>query len=398
MSNSNYLFFITGSIAAFKAAQVISRLVKEGHRVRCVATPSALKFVGAATFEGLTGEPVLSDLWEAGRAMDHIQLSRWADIGVVCPASANSIAQMALGLAPDVVSAALLAWPKGKPLHVFPAMNSEMLDAPATQGHLKTLSERGILVAATASGSLACGETGRGRLLEPDEIYTRIQRSAAPARKILITGGATREQIDGIRFISNVSTGQTAAQLCEHFSSEGWDVTYVHGAQAAKPSRKTRDLEFADVASLDDLLRRELSSFKYDAVIQAAAVSDYTVDRINGESRKTGGKISSAEALDLRLKPCAKVLPNLREYSSNKDIRVIGFKLLHNATLNELEAAADKVLRSGADAVVANDWAQLNADRGAHAGFLWTGLRQEFSGVPQMAQLISNFLSVKEGL
>src|SRR3989344_1952570 len=137
MSKSKIVFFLSGSIAAFKACQVISRLVQEGCEVQTVATPSALKFIGPATLEGLTGKPVLTDLWEDSRAMDHIHLSRWADFGILCPASANTLARMAHGLGDDLVSAMILAWPKNKPLHVFPAMNHEMFSHPATQENLK---------------------------------------------------------------------------------------------------------------------------------------------------------------------------------------------------------------------------------------------------------------------
>lgn len=413
MSNSKYLFFITGSIAAFKAAQVVSRLVKDGHEVKCVATASALKFVGAATFEGLTGQPVLTDLWEPGRAMDHIQLSRWADAGVVCPASANTVAQMALGLAPDVVSSALLAWPNGKPLFVFPAMNTAMLLAQPTQQHLQTLSSRGVRVAPTGSGSLACGEVGEGRILEPEDILaiicglpegglTRTASAAEAGRvknRVLITGGATREKIDGVRFISNVSTGRTAAMLCDHFTAQGWSVTYVHGEQTARALAKVNEIEFTDVESLNATLQRELGREDYAGVIHAAAVSDFTVDRINGEIRGSGGKIQSGGGLELSLKPTAKILPNLKEYSRNKNIRVIGFKLLHDASAAELRSAAGKVLESGADAVVANDWVRLNENRGAHPGFVLSqdGARG-FTGVPQLASLLNEILSTKDGL
>ena len=409
MLKSKFLFFITGSIAAFKAAQVVSRLVQDGHEVQCLATASALRFIGAATFEGLTGKKVLSDLWESGRAMDHIHLSRWADAGVVCPASANTIAQMALGLTSDVVSATLLAWPQGKPLFVFPAMNLAMLSAQATQRHLQTLRERGVQVALTGSGALACGETGEGRLLEPDEILAMITQGSPLKQKILITGGATRESIDGIRFISNVSTGRTAAELCDRLSTLGWNVTYLHGQQARQPGSSVYKLNFSDFNSLNQQLRDELSRESYHAVIHCAAVSDFAVATVNGAAPGSSEKLKSGGELALMLKPTVKILPNLKEYSRDKNIRVVGFKLTLNATEEEQTRAASAILGGGVDAVVGNDWAQVSGgvdavagtlrsqvggDRSRHPGFvLANGMRREFDTVEQLALILNHFFT-----
>ncbi|NJL24023.1 MAG: hypothetical protein HC902_01765 [Calothrix sp. SM1_5_4] len=138
---------MSGSIAAFKACQVISRLTQEGSDVQVIATDSLSRFIGPATLEGLTGRKPLVDLWEGGHAMDHIHLTRWADAAVLCPASANTLARLAHGLADDMVSATALAWPiADKPFHIFPAMNTQMLRAPATQANLRLLSERGFRI------------------------------------------------------------------------------------------------------------------------------------------------------------------------------------------------------------------------------------------------------------
>src|SRR4051812_6287817 len=196
------LFLMSGSIAAFKTCQVISKLVQDGNEVQIAATESTFEFVGRMTLEGLTGKKVLSDLWESGHAMDHIFLTRWADMAMLCPATANTLARLAGGFADDLVSAMTLAWPGDKPYFIFPAMNHQMLQAPVTQVNLQTLMSRGFRVAPTQSGSLACGEDGPGRMLEAEEILRRIR--VKPLGEVLITGGATREPIDGIRFISNV--------------------------------------------------------------------------------------------------------------------------------------------------------------------------------------------------
>lgn len=392
MSKDKVLFFLSGSISAYKACFVISRLMQDGCEVQTVATPSALKFVGAATLEGLTGKPVLSDLWEEGRAMDHIHLSRWADYGVLCPASANTIAKIATGVADDLPSALILGWPKNKPLHVFPAMNPMMLAAAPTQENLRRIAERGFTVHPTGKGNLACGEEGAGRLLEPEEILARL--SSKTTGKVLITAGGTREQIDGIRYISNVSTGQTGAALADEFSARGWDVTYLHGIGARLPESRVRRLEFSDFKNLDAQLRDELRKEKYQVVVHAAAVSDYSVARVNNLPPSLELKLGSDSDLNLEFKRNFKILPRLKEYSVNKDIFVVGFKLTLNASADNLENAARGVLSEQVDAVVANDWSVVNSDRSKHPGVLFTRANSErFNDLAALSQLIQNITS-----
>ncbi len=400
MSRSRILFFLSGSIAAFKACQVISRLVQDGNEVQTIATPGALKFIGAATLEGLTGKPVLSDLWENGRAMEHIHLSRWADFGVLCPASANTVAKLAHGMADDLACALALGWPKGKPFHVFPAMNTEMLSNAATQANLRVLSERGFRVHGTQSGNLACGEEGAGRLLEPERILELLK---TPARgKILITSGATREPIDGIRFISNVSTGQTGATLADRLSASGWDVTYLHGEGAMRPKSPVNVRAFGDFQSLDEALREELQKNSYRAVVHAAAVSDYGIDKVNGASPREGAKLanvklSSEDGLAIELKKNHKILPRLKEYSKNKEIKVIGFKLTLNSDEDETARIARELLKGGVDAVVANDWSKVRADRAKHPGELVTArARLGFTDLDELARELHILIANKE--
>jgi phosphopantothenoylcysteine decarboxylase/phosphopantothenate--cysteine ligase len=338
---------------------VISRLVQEGHEVQVVVTPSTFQFIGAAQLEGLSGKKVLSALWENGRAMDHIHLSRWADFGILCPASANLIARLAAGMSDDLVSATLLAWPSGKPLHIFPAMNHQMWSAAVTQENLSKLAERGMTVAPTQNGSLACGEEGFGRMLEVDDIIQRVL--TPPLGKILITGGATREPIDGIRFISNVSSGRTAASLAQNLENRGWQVTYLSGEGAAQAQNVQRSVTFSSFSDLDEQLRRELGAEDYSAIIHCAAVSDYSI-----AAPSMHAKLATREELTLKLKANFKILPRLREYSRNKKIQVIGFKLTHNASEQETLAAAHSLLGANVDLIVANDWSQVSARPDRH--------------------------------
>lgn len=388
MSNSKILFMMSGSIAAFKACQVISKLVQAGHQVQVAATASTFNFVGAATLEGLTGRKVLSDIWENGHAMEHIHLTRWADIALLCPASAHTIARLANGLADDLVSAMALAWPSNKPVWVFPAMNHQMLAAAATRENLAKLRARGFLIGPTESGSLACGEEGEGRLLEPDQIIKLLKRETRG--RIMVTAGATREPIDGIRFISNVSTGQTAADLTDALAGLGWQVTYMHGAGAKLPSRAERIQSFGDFKNLEETLRAALSEHPYDAIIHCAAVSDYSV-----ENPSLGIKLNSQGELDLKLKPNHKILPRLKEYSANKNLRVIGFKLTLNASEKETLAVARGLLNTNVDAVVANDWAGVQKDRSdqRHPGVLVsTGAERRFERLPELAAMVDELI------
>jgi phosphopantothenoylcysteine decarboxylase len=175
MSQGNVLFLLTGSIACYKACAVISQLKQAGVAVQTVATPSALRFVGQATLEGLSGRSVFTDLWEEGRALDHIELARQADLALVCPATANTINRMATGLSDDPVGALFLAWELDqKPWWIAPAMNHRMWEHPATVASLAKLRDWGITVLDPVEGAHACGEEGYGRLPEPEDITAKV--------------------------------------------------------------------------------------------------------------------------------------------------------------------------------------------------------------------------------
>jgi phosphopantothenoylcysteine decarboxylase len=173
---SKILVQLTGSIAAYKACHLISRLVQAGHEVKTVATPGALQFVGKATLEGLSGHPVFSDIYEERRMMDHIHLAKWADLAIVVPATANTLNRLSQGLANDVIGTLFLAWDLKKPYLVAPAMNQQMMDHPSTKDALVKLAGWGLHVLPSGDGHQACGDTGLGRLLEPEQIFSIIQK------------------------------------------------------------------------------------------------------------------------------------------------------------------------------------------------------------------------------
>ncbi len=169
------LFLLSGSISCYKACFAISKLVQAGYEVRTAATPAALQFVGNATLEGLTTKAVFSDLWAPGEAMDHIDLARWADLAILAPGTANTINRLAAGLADDPVGTLFLAWElKKKPWWIAPAMNTVMWEHPITQDSIKKLGGLGVRILPTGTGQLACGETGAGRLLEPEQLVAEV--------------------------------------------------------------------------------------------------------------------------------------------------------------------------------------------------------------------------------
>ena len=174
-SQHKVLFMLTGSIACYKACNLLSQLVQSKIEVQTVVTQDALSFIGKSTLEGLSGKPVLNDIYQPGHQMDHIGLARWADLILICPATANTINKLACGIADDFVSAIALANNFIKPLWIAPAMNTQMYLHPATQKSLKLLKEWGTTVFESPSGNLACGENGEGRLIEPTALYEQIK-------------------------------------------------------------------------------------------------------------------------------------------------------------------------------------------------------------------------------
>jgi phosphopantothenoylcysteine decarboxylase / phosphopantothenate---cysteine ligase len=380
-SRPHVLFQLSGSIAAYKAAHVISRLVQAGCDVQTVATDGALRFLGPATLEGLSGRAVATETFEAGSQMDHIHLVRWADVIVLCPATANTINRLAAGVADDLVGTMFLAHDFTKPYVVVPAMNAAMYAHPATTASLDRLRRWGIEVLEPDAGSLACGEIGPGRLTEPDVILARLLELVvtppAPARelRVLVTAGGTKAPIDGVRAITNTSTGSTGAAIADHLARRRHDVTLLHAANAVIPSSDaiTRH-PFVTFSDLDSLLRTTLAAERFDAVIHLAAVSDYDVDHVvvDGEPRPADptGKLDSGAAMAVHLRKNPKLLPQLKELAGSDRLVVVGFKLTNGATADE-RFAAIKAVSSGTDLVVHNDVTEMTADR--HPATIYRG-------------------------
>ena len=385
---------LSGSIAAYKACNVISDLVQNACEVQVVCTPSARHFVGDATLEGLTGRRVLYDIHEPGAMMEHIHLAEWCDLAVLCPASAHTINSLSLGLADSLVGALFLALPKTTSFLLAPAMNSKMLKHPATEKSLSVLQGWGVEILETGTGQLACGEVGAGRLLEPDELLFRIlQKLKAPASKgrILITAGGTREAIDGVRSICNTSTGATGVALAEHFIASGYEVTFLHGEGSLVPQSRCNLLKFSSCADLEQALRLCLEKYEYLAVVHAAAVSDYTVEsiEISGQEQQASSslKLSSKTAPTLRLKPTTKILPKIKDFAGSSSPCVIGFKLTCGASEEEKEEQVARLLSSGTvDWVVQNDLDSISQDTHLCKIYESSGLKAECRTKSELAK------------
>jgi phosphopantothenoylcysteine decarboxylase/phosphopantothenate--cysteine ligase len=272
------LLGVTGGIAAYKSAELVRRLREQGAEVQVVMTEGAQHFVGAATFQALSGRSVRSNLWDpaAEAAMGHIELARWADRIVVAPASADFLARLAHGLANDLLTTLCLA--TDAPISVAPAMNRLMWSNPATQANVATLRSRGVTIIGPAEGEQACGETGLGRMVEPADILAALTvREASPGplagRKVVVTAGPTRERIDPVRFITNRSSGKMGYAVAEALREAGADVVIVSGPVSVATPAGVRRVDVETAEQMMDAVRAELPGT--DIFIAAAAVSDY---------------------------------------------------------------------------------------------------------------------------
>jgi phosphopantothenoylcysteine decarboxylase / phosphopantothenate---cysteine ligase len=357
---SNILFILSGSIACYKACDAISRLVQRGHRVRTVATESALRFVGTATLEGLSGEPVGTELFAAGAALDHIALTRWADVTLLCPATANTLNRTSAGLGDDLAGALLLAHDWKKPLLIAPAMNPAMWSHPATVGSVETLRRWGARFIAPATGRTACGEVGEGRLAEPEDIAAALESALSKperALRVLITSGGTVEPIDGVRVIANTSTGETGALIADHFARRGHVAVLLRARNARRPTAGVREEVFVTFEDLRDSLDRLLANEEVNGVQQAPGAA----------------KLRSEVAPVLRLRRNPKGLDALRRHSRNRAVRIVAFKLTREATPEQVRAAVRPLLASGAaDLVVHNDLAAQSSG-GPFPADIWVG-------------------------
>lgn len=345
LTGKTILLGVSGSIAAYKAAALASRLVQAGCRVHVLLTGAAQHFVGPLTFRSLTGNPVFQDVMQLlpdGR-MAHIALAEEADALLVAPATAHTIARLALGLADEPVSATALV--SRAPLLIAPAMETGMWTHPATQENLQRLKERGAVVVPPSQGRLASGKEGRGRMAEPEQIVDTLRWVLArqgdlAGRKVVITGGPTREYLDPLRFITNPSSGQTGYALAQAARDRGAHVTHVTSTLSEPELVGVDRATFETAEELSRALAEALPGA--DVLIMAAAVGDFRPARPEDQKVKRG-----SGGWTLRLEPTQDLVAGVRQDRLVK----VGFAA---ETEDLVESARRKLEEKGLQLIVAN--------------------------------------------
>ncbi len=363
---SRILLGVSGGIAAYKALELVRLATGAGHSVRVVQTPASRRFVGAASFQALTGAPVLLSEFErdpargsypgqplpAHEPLSHLELVAGAEVYVIAPASANTIAKLAAGLADNLLSSCALA--ADCPLVIAPAMNNRMYEHPATRANLRTLRERGASIVDPDSGRLASvGEHGIGRLAEPARILQACEAALAGGAdgswsglKVLVTAGGTREPIDSVRFVGNNSSGRMGLALARVARARGAEVTVIAANVALEPPQDVIWREVATAAELQLACDEEFPAC--DVLLMTAAVADFR------PSAQAEGKLKKAgrEHLELELEPTPDVIAALAQ-RRRADQTLVGFAAEHGS--QAIELGRSKLARKGLDAVVVND-------------------------------------------
>ncbi len=346
LTNKRVVLGVTGSVAAYKAGEVIRELQRAGAEVRVVMTRGAEAFVAPLTFQALSGHPVHRELLDPGAeaAMGHIALARWADCILVAPASADFLARLAAGRADDLLTAVCLA--RGVPLALAPAMNARMWEDAATRANVQTLRNRGVLFLGPEEGDQACGEEGPGRLLDPVVLAARLgelfEVGSLQGRRVLVTAGPTREPLDPVRFFSNRSSGRMGFAVAAAAAEAGARVTLVAGPVALEsPDR----VERVDVTTAEEMLAA-VSRFapEADVFISAAAVADYRPREVRpGKIKRTG------ESLTVELVPNPDILATVK--SRWPQVFCVGFA----AETGDLDRhARAKLAAKGVELIAAN--------------------------------------------
>ena len=284
---------VTGGIAAYKSAALVSRLRHAGATVHVIMTRNATEFVAPLTFQTLSANPVVTDTFQTPETwnVEHVALAQRAEIFVIAPATANIMAKMAAGIADDMLSTTVLA--TKAPVLLAPAMNTGMWTAPATQHNREVLRQRGVLFVGPDSGMLACGDNGAGRMSEPDEIFEAVchilnRKQDLAGRKVLITAGATRERMDPVRYLTNDSSGKMGFALAEAARDRGADVTLVYGSVSVPVPGGVRTIHIESAMELYETMIREAP--EHQIVIQTAAVADYRFENKQETKVKRKGK------------------------------------------------------------------------------------------------------------
>jgi len=360
LKGKHIILGVTGSIAAYKAAILVRLLVKEGAEVKVIMTPLAKEFITPLTLATLSKNPILVDFFnpENGDWNSHVDLGLWADLYIIAPATANSIAKMANGVADNLLLTTYLS--AKCPIMVAPAMDLDMFNHEATQKNINTLRGYGNIIIEPATGELASGLSGKGRMEDPECILNSIinfftKNERFFGYKVLVTSGPTFEPIDPVRFIGNYSSGKMGSSIAESFAYQGAQVFFITGPAKVLPSHK--NIEIISVKTADEMYNAAVNAFPtVNIAIMAAAVADYTTSEISSSKMKR-----TSEDLTIKLKPTKDIAASLGNVKS-KDQILIGFAL---ETDKEFENASKKLASKNLDFIVLNS---LN-DSGAGFGY-----------------------------
>lgn len=349
LENKTVILGVSGGIAAYKSASLASMLVKAGAKVHVLMTEHACKFIHPITFETLTGNKAIVDTFDRNfqYSVEHVELAKKADVFIIAPATANVIAKVAHGLADDMLTTTFLA--SKCPKIIAPAMNTAMLENPITQENLLTLEKYGMEIINPAEGYLACGDTGAGKLPDPEVLFQFIEKTIGKekdmlGKRVLITAGATRESIDPVRFITNHSSGKMGFSLAKECMLRGAKVTLIKAFTTATPPMF---VDVIQVNSAEEMFQTVKAIAKeQDIIIKAAAVSDYTPAQVSDEKvKKKDGELT------IEMKRTEDILRYLGEHKEKGQF-LCGFSM---ETEHVIENSKAKLIKKKADMIVANN-------------------------------------------
>ena len=370
---------VTGSIAAYKIASLASMLVKRQADVTVIMTPNATNFINPITFESLTGNKCLVDTFDRNFEfqVEHVSLAKQTDVMLVAPASANVIAKAAHGIADDMLTTTLLACTC--PKIVAPAMNTRMYQNPVVQDNMRTLERYGMEVIAPASGYLACGDTGEGKMPEPEALLEAIIRALTPkdlsGKRILVTAGPTREKLDPVRYISNHSTGKMGYAIASAAVRRGAKVTLVSGKTDLSYPAGVEAVPVESAADMADAVKG--AADEQDVIIMAAAVADYRPAEVAEEKmKKKDGELSIA------LERTEDILAWLGDHR-RPELFLCGFSM---ETEHLLENSRQKLIKKNIDMIVANNLKQEGAGFGTDTNVVTLLTREETLELPLLSK------------
>jgi len=342
------LLIICGGISAYKSLEIIRLLKQKGAKVKTILTKSAKEFVTPLSVSSLSQEKVYDDLFNVNNEaeMNHISLSRWSDVILVAPATANTISKLSSGSSNDLASTVMLA--SDKDIFLSPAMNVRMWNHPSTKENLKKLKNFGYKIIGPEIGDMACGEFGEGKMTEPDKIIKKIEDyfinlNQNKKLKALVTAGPTREYIDPVRFITNKSSGKQGFELAKSLSKKGFETTLISGPTNLKTEQ---NVNFIKVETADQMFRATQDNLPADVAIFSAAVADFKIKEKNEQ------KIKKEDYIHLNLEKNIDIINYVSNHNSLRPKLVIGFAAETNDIRNK---ARKKLIEKNCDWIIAND-------------------------------------------